>query len=306
MSQPAVAPDVDAPVAAEPAARQKIREFEVVVERVIWETHDTVTLVYFNGKDCPGYKAGQFVSIRPHQFPALASQVAFYEDTKGKREPARAYSLTSAPHEKALAITIKEELYVKGETKYPPLLSPFLVYSTPPGTRMVVSGIGGPYALPDDIADQTDHLIHICAGSGIVPNYSILKDCLENGSPLRHTMLYGNKTWKDIIFRDQLNELAALYPEKFTLVHSLSRECPHPRYGAHCRQGRVGLELIREFVPDADSARVFTCGPGIGPFERQAAREKGEAPKPRFLEGVIEALDAAGVPKKHVHRESYG
>src|SRR5204863_9193565 len=104
----------------------------------------------------------------------------------------------------------------------------------------------------------------------------------ENGSPLRHTMLYGNKTWKDIIFRDQLNELAATYPEKFTLVHSLSRECPHPRYGTNCRQGRVGLELIREFVPDTDSALVFTCGPGIRPFERQAARERAEAPKPRF------------------------
>lgn len=296
--------ELDTPAAVAPA-RQKIREFEVVVEQVIWETPDTVTLVYFTGGDCPPYKAGQFLSIRPHQFPALASQVAYFEDVKGKREPARAYSMASAPHER-LAITIKEETYVRGQTKYPPLLSPFLVRSTPPGTRMVVSGMGGPYVLPDDVTAKTDHIVHVCAGSGIVPNYGILKDCLENGLPLRHTLIYGNKTWKDIIFRDAINELAALHPDKLTVVHSLSRETPHLRYGANVRAGRVGEELIREFIPDKDTALVYTCGPGIGPFERQAAREKGEEPTPRFLEGVIAALDAVGVPRAHVHRESYG
>jgi 3-ketosteroid 9alpha-monooxygenase subunit B len=297
---PAAAPAAEAP------ARQKIREFETVVEQVIWETPDTVTLVLFTGKDEPPYKAGQFLSIRPQQFPALAGQVAYFEDAKGKREPARAYSLTSAPHEKRVAITIKEETWVKGQTKYPPLLSPFLVRSAPPGTRMVVSGYGGPYVLPADVTERTDHILHICAGSGIVPNYSILKHCLETGVPLRHTLIYGNKTWQDIIFRDALNDLAAAYPDRLTLVHSLSREQPHARHTGDVRHGRVGERLIREFLPDKDAPLIFTCGPGIGPFERQAAREAGEEAQPRFLEGVVEALEALGVPKAHIHRESYG
>ena len=35
--------------------------------------------------------------------------VAFLEQQKGKKEPARAYSLCSAPHERYLAVTVKEE-----------------------------------------------------------------------------------------------------------------------------------------------------------------------------------------------------
>ena len=46
---------------------------------------------------------------------------------------------------------------------------------------MVVTGFGGPYVLPPDIETRTDHVVHVCAGSGIVPNYAILKLCLETG-----------------------------------------------------------------------------------------------------------------------------
>lgn len=59
-------------------------------------------------------------------------------------EPQRAYSLSSAPHEAYLAITVKEEGYSTGVTEYPPLLSPLLVFRTPRGTRMQVTGFSGP------------------------------------------------------------------------------------------------------------------------------------------------------------------
>src|SRR5262249_40352921 len=68
--------------------------------------------------------AGQFCTIAPPQSADLAPGTSFLEHLKGKREPPRAYSLTSAPHERLVAITIKEEPYVPGTTKYPPLLSP--------------------------------------------------------------------------------------------------------------------------------------------------------------------------------------
>ena len=45
---------------------------------------------------------------------------------KGKREPPRAYSMCSSPHERYLAVTVKEERYLSGTTKFPPLLSPLL------------------------------------------------------------------------------------------------------------------------------------------------------------------------------------
>ena len=224
---------------------------------------------------------------------------------KGKKEPGRAYSLTSAPHEKQLAITVKAETYVKGQTKYPPLLSPFLTYSVRPGMGFKATGIGGPYVLPPDVDTRSDHIVHVCAGSGIVPNYALLKFCLETGMSQRHTLIYGNKTWDDIIFRHQVNELAARYPDKFRLIHSISRE-KRTAPGLDIRHGRVGEELLREVIQDPSSCEVFSCGPGLSNWDRLAARERGEEPPPRFLETVLAGLKNIGVPPEREHHESYG
>lgn len=288
------------------APRPRIKELEVMVAEVIRETPDTSTIVLFTGNDRLDYEPGHFLTIRPQQFQALERFCRYFEDLKGKREPARAYSLSSAPHEKHLAFTVKEERYVSGVTPYPPLLSPFLVWRTPPGTRMVVTGFGGPYSLAPDIESRTDHLVHICAGSGIVPNWSILKHCLENGMKPRHTLIYGNKTWEDVIFRRQLEDLARRHPGKLRVVHALSREEDLSLFAGDCRQGRVCEPLLRELIPDPAAVEVYACGPGITKFDRQAARERGEEPRPRFLESVLDALEALGVPDERVHYESYG
>ncbi|HEX6864186.1 MAG TPA: oxidoreductase [Thermoanaerobaculia bacterium] len=304
--QPARPAHVHRSLDPETAPRPRIKELEVMVAEVIRETEDTATLVLFTGNDRLDYQPGHFLTIKPQQFPALDRFCKYFEDLKGKKEPARAYSLASAPHERQLAVTVKEEPYISGVTKYPPLLSPLLVFRTPPGTRMTVTGFGGPYTLPLDIESRTDHLVHICAGSGIVPNFSILRHCLGTGMKLRHTLVYGNKTWDDVIFRRQLDEMAAAHPDKLKVVHALSRDPDAATRGPNVGPGRVCEAILREHIPDPAAVEVFTCGPGIGKFERLAAKEKGEEPKPRFLESVLDALEAIGVPDEKVHRESYG
>src|SRR5438132_6554084 len=159
-----------------------------MVADVIVEAPDTTTLVLFTGNDRLEYAAGHFLTIDPDQFEALERFLAFLEDLKGRKEPPRAYSLSSAPHERHLAVTVKEERYVSGVTKFPPLLSPLLVKRTVRGMRLVVTGFTGPYTLPADIETHTDHLVHVCAGSGIVPNFSILKHSLVNHGKMRHTL----------------------------------------------------------------------------------------------------------------------
>jgi ferredoxin-NADP reductase len=153
--------------------------------------------------------------------------------------------MCSAPHERYLAVTVKEERFVPGVTKYPPLLSPLLVKRTVRGMRLVVTGFTGPYTLPPDITSKTDHIVHICAGSGSVPNLSILKFALEHHPGLRHTFIYSNKTWGDVIFR-------------------------------------------------------------ISKWDREAAKEAGTAPQPKFIETVLASLRAMGVPDARIRRESYG
>lgn len=301
-------PDTDATAANEPAAprRKKIKKLEVMIADVIRETPDSATLVLFTGNDQLEYRPGHFLTIDPHQFPALERFIEYFEELKGKREPARAYSLASAPHEKYLAITVKEEYYISGRTKYPPLLSPLLVWRMQPGTRMVVTGFGGPYVLPPDIESKTDHLIHVCAGSGIVPNWSIIKHSLAEDLRVRHTLVYGNKTFEDIIFRRQVEALQSQHPDRIQVVHALSREQDVRRYGEAFQSGRINRAVIESAIPDPAAAVVFACGPGIGKWERLAAKEAGTEPQPRFLESALTALEEIGVPKAQIHHESYG
>ncbi len=308
MSEPAAEPcdHLHGAHGAGTAHRPRLKEMEVIVAEVVRETADAATLMLFTGNDRLDYLPGHFLTIRPQQFPTLEGICAYFEDVKGRREPARAYSLSSAPHEGSLAITVKQERYVSGVTRYPPLLSPLLVDHTLPGTRMKVTGFGGPYVLADDVESRADHLVHLCAGSGIVPNFSILKHCLATEKKLRHTLIYGNRTWSDVIFRNALEELALRHPDRLEVVHALSREPAPETFGPNVRAGRVDEALIREFVPDPTAVEIFACGPAIGSFERQAAAERGEEPAPRFIETVLSALSNLGVPEPRIHRESYG
>lgn len=288
------------------ATSKRIKELEVMVADVIVEAPDTTTLVLFTGNDRLEYSAGHFLTIDPHQFEALERFTSFLEDLKGKREPPRAYSMSSAPHERYLAITVKEERYLSGATKFPPLLSPMLVKRTTRGMRLVVTGFTGPYTLPSDISSRTDHIVHICAGSGSVPNFSMLKFALANHPAVRHTFIYSNKTWGDIIFRDELARLAAQHPDRLTVVHSLTREENPRAFGPSIRKGRIGLALLRELIPQRAECDVYVCGPGISKWDVAAAKEAGTVPPARFLETVLADLATLGVPAGRVKREFYG
>lgn len=289
-----------------PKQRKRIRELEVMVADTIEETHDTTTLVLFTGNDRLEYQAGHFLTIDPHQFPQLQRFTAYLEDVKGKRELPRAYSMCSAPHERYLAITVKEEQYVSGQTKYPPLLSPLLVRRLPRGTRLEITGFTGPYVLPPDIETRTNHLVHVCAGSGIVPNYSIIQHCLHALPNMRHTLIYANKTYDDIIFRRQLDELAVKHGDRVNVVHTLTRDPQSATKYPHIRQGRMSEALLRDCIPAPSEIAVYCCGPGISKYDREAAKARGEEAPPRFLETALSLLEKIGVKNSQIHRESYG
>jgi len=72
------------------------------------------------------------------------------------------------------------------------------------------------------------------------------------------------------------------------------------------RAGRVGIDLLREAIPDPSACHVFACGPAITVWDRKLAREKGTTPAPRFLETVLEGLKTLGVKNEQITRESYG
>jgi 3-ketosteroid 9alpha-monooxygenase subunit B len=74
--------------------------------------------------------------------------------------------------------------------------------------------------LPDDLEEREGSVIHLVAGSGVVPNFSILRWSLLNRPKLKHLTLYSNKTSDDIIFGKQLIALLEeTYPEQLQVIH---------------------------------------------------------------------------------------
>ncbi len=286
--------------------REKIKEMEVMVADIIQEAPDTATLILFTGNDKLNYEPGHFLTISPHQFPALERWVNYLEDQKGKKEPPRAYSLTSSPDEKYLAITVKEERYTTGVTPFPPLLSPILARRTTAGQKMIITGFTGPFTFNENVRRDSEHVLHICAGSGIVPTYSIIKYDLRYFSKHRHTLIYSNKNFEDIIFYSQLRKLEEEFQERFKVIHTLTRETGNSSNDGKVKKGRVSKELISDVAQDFNSTAVFVCGPDHTVHQRKIAKDKGEELKPSFMGSVLSYLEELGVPKNKIKRESYG
>jgi ferredoxin-NADP reductase len=287
-------------------ARARIKELEVMVSEVRVEAPDTVTLVLFTGNDKLEYEPGNFLTISPQQFPALERWVHYLQDLKGRKEPARAYSLASSPDEKYIAITVKEERYTSGVTPFPPLLSPILALRTPPGTKMVVTGFTGPYKLTDEIRSQNEEIVHVCAGSGVVPSFSIIKYDLRMNEKLKHTLVYSNKKHEDIIFDPELAQLEREFPDRLKVIHTLTREEDPALYGENIRKGRISQSLLGEAIGHPENTAVFVCGPDHLSWQKKAAKEKGETLARSFLQSSLGFLEELGIPKERITKESYG
>jgi 3-ketosteroid 9alpha-monooxygenase subunit B len=286
-----------------PSARAPSQtKFDSVVTDIIVETPDTITAVLDVGVPVT-YRAGQYVSIDPHQFPALGSMTRYLEHLKGRPEPPRAYSMCSSPQEPRIAITIKEEVY-DGQMAYPPLISGFLVHQLRAGDHLAVLGFAGGYVLPDNF--RAEHIVHLCAGSGSVPNVSILKDSLVRHPALRHTFLYSNKTAQDVIFRTALAQLAAAHPDNLKVIHTLTRESGVSSPHEDIRHGRITLDLLRETLDREPHSLVYACGPAVSVWERRAHVAHGTTPAPRFLETMQSYLSELEVARERVKIEAFG
>lgn len=287
-------------------AHKRLKQMEAMVIDVIPETWDTFTLLLFTGNDMLNYQPGHFITIDPHQFPGIQRWTHYLEDLKGKKEPPRAYSLFSAPHEKYLAITVKEERYLSGVTPYPPLLSPILAKRTPRGTPLTITGFTGPYTFPDELKKTIDTVIHICAGSGVVPSMSIIKASLRNDEHIRHVLVYSNKTQADMIFHNLLGALEREYPSRFQVHYFLTREKQRPDFSPRVYTGRVSQKVLTGIFEELENPLVYVCGPANTPHDKREARQAGQPLKPKFMESVLAMLERLNIDRKRIKFEGWG
>ena len=123
----------------------------------------------------------------------------------------------------------------------------------------VMAPIGEFHHHPDPQA--ACNYVALAAGSGITPVLSILTSILDVEAHSRCTLVYGNRSTTSIMFLEELEALKNRYPDRFQVIHVLSRE-PHevPLF-----QGRIDADKLESLarslisVPDIDS--WFICGP---------------------------------------------
>ena len=125
-------------------------------------------------------------------------------------------------------------------------------------------------------------VIGLAGGSGITPFLSMAKAIRDGDEDFTLILLYGSKTADGILFKEELDAIAAA-TDKVKVVHVLSdEEAPGMRHGF------LTAELIREFAPADAPYSVFLCG-------SQAMYA--------FVDKEVEKL---GLEKKYVRHELFG
>lgn len=100
----------------------------------------------------------------------------------------------------------------------------------------------------------------ICGGSGITPILQVLRGVLQDVEDelTEVWILNANKTFEDILCREELHELEEQYRRRFRLHHTLSKTPEDWQYST----GRINIDMLRTHLPaPADDALLAICGP---------------------------------------------
>ncbi len=164
----------------------------------------------------------------------------------------RSYSLCVSPSEGEYRVAIKKMDNGKFSTYANELLKVGeLVELMPPNGKFIV------HCHPEH---QKKYLF-IATGSGITPVISLIKTILEQEPQSSVSLLYGNSSIENIIFKDQLLDLKNLHISRLQIHFILSQE----QVDEEWLNGRINSEKLKYFnarlfdVRDIDE--VFICGP---------------------------------------------
>lgn len=250
------------------------------VKDVRRETEDAVTLFleYPTGQEeLFHFKPGQYLTIRWKE---------------GGKEYRRSYSICSIPEDPLIAVTVKE--VPRGK------VSPKLNRVVKPGDMLDVFPPEGRFTAEFDPGKRR-MIFLIGAGSGITPLMSMVKTALEKEPMSTVVLLYGSRSEAQIIFRQELDNLAERYKGQVFVYHTLSRPdgdggLIKSLFGKKKStwpglRGRISPELIRNMLDKhaaiKESTRFFLCGPGD------------------FIQMSEQALTGAGIKEEAIRKEFF-
>lgn len=225
------------------------RPFEIT--KVLQETHDTWSL-FFKGK-IKSYKPGQFLFVQ------------LIKD--GKVSESHPFTISSSPTKDELSISVKS---VGDFTS--------TIRDRKPSE---LAYIDKPYGIFSFLNYDAKNFVFIAGGIGITPFISMLRYIYDTKLEKNITLIWGNKTSKDIAFKDELDKMASEM-QSFKVVHVMSNQ--NDWLG---EKGFIDAEKIKRYVSDFRETQFFVCGP------------------PAMMKNVIRDLKQLGVPKNHIHYERF-
>jgi ferredoxin-NADP reductase len=208
-----------------------------------------------------GHLAGQHVDVR------LTAEDGYQAE--------RSYSIASAPDGQRVELTV--ERLDDGE------VSPYLAGEVREGDQFELRGpIGGYFVWEPGLGGP---LLLVAGGSGVVPLMAMLRHRAASRSRVPTRLLYSSRTPEDVIFREELERLAAT-GDGLTVTHTLTRAQP-PGWQGYAR--RIDKAMLEEvgWRPD-ERPLVYVCGPT------------------RLVEAVADDLVALGHDPVQVRTERFG
>jgi len=234
------------------------------VLRVVEETPSTRTFVLGaadGGRPALAYRAGQHLTL--------------LVDVDGVTER-RCYSFSSSPlATEAPAITVKR----KADGR----VSRHLHERVRAGDTLLALEPGGEFTVTTE-PDGARHLVLVAGGVGITPLISIAETVLRAELASRVTLLTGNRSAAEIVFRARLAALAQEFPGRLVVRHAID-SAPAGWDGLH---GPLdGAQVLRALDGAADADAFFVCGP-----------------EP-MMQDVCGALERSGVPRERIRTERF-
>ncbi len=235
---------------------------EAGFRRLTWLTAEIIELrdeaakvrsLFLDVPGWPGHFAGQHLDVR------LTGEDGY--------QAQRSYSIASPPEEPRIELTVQH--LEAGE------VSTYLTTEAQAGDRFQIRGpIGGHFVWRSAMREP---LFLIAGGSGVVPLMAMLRHRAAAGVTVPATLLYSSRSEGDIIYRDELDRLAA-DDSGLNVVHALTDAQPAGWTG---EKKRIDAEMLaRVGFPPSERPRIYICGPtGLVEAASRTLVELGHAPE---------------------------
>ncbi|MBO0844904.1 MAG: phenylacetate-CoA oxygenase/reductase subunit PaaK [Nocardioides sp.] len=188
--------------------------------------------------------------------PELADDYRFkhgqHVTIRGDDGERRSFSICTTPRSGVLTIGVKK---LPGGA-----FSEGVVGALHPGDELDVMTPAGRFTTHLDPASEKTY-VAIAAGSGITPLLSIVSTTLEEEPQARVMLLYANRTHRSVMFLDELHDLKDRFPDRFWLVHVLSREQQDVELFSGRLDGDRLTRILKELMPAEEVDAWFLCGP---------------------------------------------